>query len=101
MLNLSVDIDTTYFYNLQGFNGTLSGATVRATEFIGTDKYGPGTFMFSNDGSGYSNSLRWSSRYNNNEDHAFKAAFIPIPGAVWLFGSALAGLGWLRRKQTA
>jgi hypothetical protein len=23
---------------------------------------------------------------------------VPIPAAVWLFGSALAGLGWLRRK---
>jgi hypothetical protein len=26
---------------------------------------------------------------------------IPIPAAVWLFASALAGLGWLRRRQTA
>jgi hypothetical protein len=26
---------------------------------------------------------------------------IPIPAAVWLFGSALAGLGWFRRRQTA
>ncbi|WP_366057799.1 VPLPA-CTERM sorting domain-containing protein [Oceanicoccus sp.] len=25
---------------------------------------------------------------------------MPVPAAVWLFGSALAGLGWLRRKQT-
>jgi hypothetical protein len=25
---------------------------------------------------------------------------VPVPAAVWLFGSALAGLGWLRRKQT-
>ena len=25
---------------------------------------------------------------------------VPIPAAVWLFGSALAGLGWVRRKQT-
>jgi len=25
---------------------------------------------------------------------------IPVPAAVWLFGSALAGLGWLRRRQT-
>ena len=25
---------------------------------------------------------------------------VPLPAAVWLFGSALAGLGWLRRKQT-
>jgi len=24
---------------------------------------------------------------------------VPLPPAVWLFGSALAGLGWLRRKQ--
>lgn len=28
------------------------------------------------------------------------AAAVPVPAAVWLFGSALAGLGWLRRKQT-
>jgi hypothetical protein len=27
-------------------------------------------------------------------------AVTPIPAAAWLFGSALAGLGWLRRKQT-
>ena len=27
-------------------------------------------------------------------------AAVPIPAAVWLFGSALTGLGWLRRKQT-
>lgn len=25
---------------------------------------------------------------------------VPIPAAIWLFGSALAGLGWMRRKQT-
>lgn len=24
---------------------------------------------------------------------------VPIPPAIWLFGSALAGLGWLKRKQ--
>jgi hypothetical protein len=30
----------------------------------------------------------------------FKASVVPIPAAVWLFGSALAGLGWMRRKQT-
>ncbi|MCP3908415.1 MAG: VPLPA-CTERM sorting domain-containing protein [Gammaproteobacteria bacterium] len=30
----------------------------------------------------------------------FSASIVPIPAAVWLFGSALAGLGWLRRKQT-
>ena len=25
---------------------------------------------------------------------------VPVPAAVWLFGSALAGLGWMRRKRT-
>jgi hypothetical protein len=25
---------------------------------------------------------------------------VPVPAAIWLFGSALAGLGWLRRRQT-
>jgi len=25
---------------------------------------------------------------------------VPVPAAVWLFGSALAGLGWLRRKRS-
>jgi hypothetical protein len=29
------------------------------------------------------------------------AHVVPIPAAVWLFGSALAGLGWMRRKQIA
>ena len=25
---------------------------------------------------------------------------VPIPAAVWLFGSALAGLGWMKRRKT-
>jgi hypothetical protein len=29
-----------------------------------------------------------------------KSSVVPIPAAVWLFGSALAGLGWIRRKHT-
>jgi hypothetical protein len=29
------------------------------------------------------------------------ASVVPVPAAVWLFGSALAGLGWIRRKQAA
>jgi hypothetical protein len=26
---------------------------------------------------------------------------VPVPAAVWLFGSALGGLGWMRRRKTA
>ena len=34
-------------------------------------------------------------------DNFVVTAAVPIPAAAWLFGSALAGLGWLRRKQSA
>ncbi|MCP3906470.1 MAG: VPLPA-CTERM sorting domain-containing protein [Gammaproteobacteria bacterium] len=34
-------------------------------------------------------------------DNIVVGAAVPIPAAVWLFGSALAGLGWIRRKQAA
>ncbi|MGI9291504.1 MAG: VPLPA-CTERM sorting domain-containing protein [Gammaproteobacteria bacterium] len=30
----------------------------------------------------------------------FTASVVPIPAAAWLFGSALAGLGFIKRKQT-
>ncbi len=30
----------------------------------------------------------------------FEGTVVPIPASVWLFGSALAGLGWLRRKRS-
>jgi hypothetical protein len=33
-------------------------------------------------------------------DNIVLSSVVPIPAAVWLFGSALAGLGWMRRKQT-
>ena len=32
---------------------------------------------------------------------AFMLTAVPVPAAIWLFGSALAGLGWLRRKTQA
>jgi hypothetical protein len=37
----------------------------------------------------------------NEMDVYLVRTVVPIPAAVWLFGSALAGLGWMRRKQTA
>ena len=30
---------------------------------------------------------------------AGQVSAVPVPAAIWLFGSALAGLGWLRKKQ--
>jgi len=34
-------------------------------------------------------------------DNIVVSNVVPVPATIWLFGSALAGLGWLRRKQTA
>jgi hypothetical protein len=31
---------------------------------------------------------------------AVSASIVPLPGAVWLLGSAIGGLGWWRRRQT-
>jgi hypothetical protein len=35
------------------------------------------------------------------DNFTFTSTVVPIPAAVWLFGSALAGLGWMRRRKTA
>jgi hypothetical protein len=40
-----------------------------------------------------------SAPYFINYD-AFSLTLVPLPASIWLLGSALAGLGWLRRKQT-
>jgi hypothetical protein len=36
---------------------------------------------------------------NSGLDVAYFTTAVPVPAAVWLFGSALAGLGWLRRRK--
>jgi hypothetical protein len=41
----------------------------------------------------------WGGTYFGIPLDNFSATVVPIPAAAWLFGSALAGLGWIRRKQ--
>jgi hypothetical protein len=45
----------------------------------------------------------YTSRNHINSDttarYAVFSTVVPIPAAVWLFGSALAGLGWIKRTQ--
>jgi hypothetical protein len=47
------------------------------------------------------NLMETSSPRGSDFDAIGAIPTVPIPAAVWLFGSALAGLGWLRRRQTA
>jgi hypothetical protein len=44
--------------------------------------------------------ISYGTVYNPSIDN-FVATVVPIPAAAWLFGSAVAGLGWFRRRQTA
>lgn len=108
-LNLPVASGTTYFFTLAAFGTNLSRATVRATQFNGTDKYAPGEFIFSNNNAAFSNNLAWASRAGNNEDLAFQATFdtvsaVSVPPALPLFGAALGMLGlfgWWRYRKLA
>jgi hypothetical protein len=48
----------------------------------------------------------WDSKGINFWKNSFSASvtvdtFVPVPAAAWMFGSALACVGWLRRRSTA
>ncbi|MCP4927597.1 MAG: VPLPA-CTERM sorting domain-containing protein [Gammaproteobacteria bacterium] len=46
--------------------------------------------------------LNWQTEYvTENGFDILPVTVVPIPAAAWLFASALAGLGWMRRKQSA
>jgi hypothetical protein len=51
------------------------------------------------EGQSVSSQISYPVIYNPSIDN-FSASVVPVPAAVWLFGSALAGLGWLKRKQS-
>jgi hypothetical protein len=49
--------------------------------------------------------MEFTNTYSANYSHENFGTFlvqtaVPVPAAVWLFGSALAGLGWMKRKRT-
>jgi len=61
--------------------------------------------VFDNDGHRLNTSDGWVGRGwllppNSTDDWLFTATVVPVPAAVWLFGSALGLLGWMRRKVT-
>jgi len=85
--------------------GYRDGTSVISETFTGIGDY----FETIAAGAGWSNLdsilFNVSNPLNNagaiDNIRAYSASAIPLPAAVWLFGSALAGLGWLRRKHPA
>lgn len=60
---------------------------------------GPGDYMFFMAAAARYDGSRTAADLGFNSTVTVSA--VPVPAAVWLFGSALAGLGWMRRKQAA
>jgi hypothetical protein len=89
-------------------NATLTGYTDSGSEYtyeLATMNQNFGTPIFL----GWTNLIRVKFSSEPYPDTGSISAFamdsivvsvIPIPATVWLFGSALAGLGWMRRRKT-
>ena len=41
--------------------------------------------------------VTWTGNFGHHNFMWVTVQTVPVPAAVWLFGSALAGLGWMRR----
>jgi hypothetical protein len=88
VFNLAFEIERSYV-DLKLLPGGYVSAFVEATG----ETFG-GELAFDYTGSGYGFSLN-SGALNN----FYIATVVPIPAAAWLFGSALLGLGWVRRTH--
>jgi phospholipase/lecithinase/hemolysin len=61
----------------------------------------PGSIGISCNLSLFSDALHPSGRAHQLIGEAAFAALVPVPAAIWLFGSALGVMGWMRRKAAA
>jgi hypothetical protein len=87
-LDLSLAAGTYYLGHHQDFSSELFFRTMLVSAPTSGD-------MYQTDGGDY-----FFSR-TAEVSHQIRGSAVPIPAAVWLFGSALAGLGWMRRRKTA
>jgi hypothetical protein len=73
----TVQVDLLAGANLEAFSFDDSWSNLQSLEFSTSDLQGTGLGI---------------------KLDSINVSTVPIPAAVWLFGSALAGLGWFRRK---
>ena len=91
-ITISINGETQHVFDV----GSITGNTTLTDSFLGT--YSAATtgnyeldFYFTR------RFLNFTPVINHYLDDVSVSA-VPVPAAVWLFGSALAGLGWLRRS---
>ncbi len=96
--------------NVEGGSGSCAFSNVCVNKVMGLDELGD-TYSVSFGGFAAISTICWTSCTatwtldfpNSVQVAGFATAWsvVPLPAAVWMFGSALAGLGWMRRRQTA
>jgi hypothetical protein len=88
-------------YTTRSGNVTITGEYSGGGTIVENVLFGPGfdSYSFSAAWSGLS-SITFQADAGIIALDNLEVTAVPIPAAVWLFGSALAGLGWMRRKQT-
>lgn len=81
------------------------GGALRSIAMSGEANTAGFVFEFDNDGWRLPTSDGWVGRgwllpEGSTDDWLVTATIVPVPAAVWLFGSALGLLGWMRRRAT-
>lgn len=101
-------------FALESLSGQLGGWNITG-RYAGGGTIQTGLSVGANAGTATKTNLILGSEWQGLESVTFEANFeffysglddvvvstVPVPPAAWLFGSALTGLGWLRRRQTA